>query len=119
VLDVLLALTAVLAIAAAVMAAAHRSPAVSLALSSLTVLVGLVTLVVFVVRLISPPELAIAGVTAPDDDVSTAAGLKIGLAATVATLAGAFLSMRDESFPRAARVDVPVETIPPPEGGRA
>ena len=36
------------------------------------------------------------------------------------TTIGAFVAMRDENFPRAARIEVPVEAIPPPpEGGKA
>lgn len=106
--DGLLALAAAMALATAAMAAAHNAPAVSLALASLVALVGLAATIVVVVRAIAPP-----------DDLARAAGLWAGLASCALTTAGAFLAMRDERFPRAARVEVPVETLPPPEGGKA
>jgi hypothetical protein len=119
VVDVLIALTAVLAIASAVMAAAHNTPAASLALASLAMLVGLFATIAVVVRVLSPPEFSVGGVSVPGDDVSLATGAWIGLAACVVTTLGSLAAMRDERFPRGARIDVPVETIPPPEGGKA
>ena len=119
VIDVLLALVAALAIGAAVMAAAHPSPAVSLALSSLTALVGMVATIAILVRVFAPPEISAAGETIPSDDVTRAVGAWLGLAAGALTTVAAFAAMRDERFPRAARMEVPVETIPPPEGGPA
>ena len=119
VVDLLLTLTAVLAIAAAVMAAVNPTPAVSLALASLTALVGLFATIAVVVRVLATPEFAIQGVTVPDDDVSLAVGAWVGLGAVIVTTLGAFAAMRDERFSRAARIEVPVEAIPPPEGGKA
>jgi hypothetical protein len=119
VFDVLIAIVALMAIATAVMAAVHNTPAVSLALASLLLLVGTIFTIALVVRVIALPEVAIAGVTAPDDDVTRSIGLWLGLAASVVVTGGALGCMRDERFPRAARVDVPIETLPPPEGGTA
>jgi hypothetical protein len=119
VVDILIAFLASLAIGTAVMAAVHNTPAASLALASLTALAGLVVIVVVLVRAGSAPSFSISGTEIPDDDVSVAAGLWIGLGATVLTTLAAFLAMRDERFPRAARIDAPVEAIPPPEGGTA
>jgi hypothetical protein len=125
VMDVLLALMGGLAIATAAMAAAHRAPAVSLAMASLLALIGLVLTIVVVVRTVAPPDFAWEGIAVvpageqPSDDVSRAPGLWIGLAACVLTTIGAFAAMRDERTPRAAQVDLPIETLPPPEGGKA
>jgi hypothetical protein len=119
VLDVLLAIAALMGIAVAVMAAAHDSPAVSLAIASLLLLVGSIVTIALVVRVISGPEVVVHGVTAPDDEVTRAIGLWLGLAAASLTTLGALASMRDERFPEAARLEVPVETLPPPEGGKA
>ena len=119
VVDLLIALLAALAIGGAVMAAAHPTPAASLALASLSLLVGLFVLIALLVRAFAMPDFAIDGLRIPDDDVSVAAGLWLGLGACALTTLGAFASMRDERFPRAARIEVPVETIPPPEGGKA
>lgn len=112
VLDVLLVIVALMAVAVAVMAAAHDTPAVSLALASLLLLVGLIATIVLVVRAFAPPDVDGA-------DSSLAAGAWLGLAATALVTAGALASMRDERFPRGARIEVPVETLPPPEGGKA
>jgi CDP-diglyceride synthetase len=110
--DVLLAVVVAMAVATAVMAAAHQTPAVSLALASLLLLVGIVATIVALVRLAVPPDVAGA-------DASVAAGAWLGLAAMLAVAGGALASMRDERFPRGARIEVPVETLPPPEGGKA
>jgi len=112
VIDVLLVIAALMAIATAVMAAAHNTPAVSLALASLLLLVGSIAAIAVAVRLLSTPDVAGA-----DSDV--AAGGWLGLLATLLVTGGALASMRDERFPRGARVEVPVETLPPPEGGKA
>lgn len=110
VLDLLLALLAALAIGSAVMSAAHETPAISLALASLAALVGVFATIAVVVRLLAPPG----------DDVSLAAGAWLGLGAVLLTTVAAFVAMRDERYPPAARVEVPIEHIPPPpEGGKA
>jgi hypothetical protein len=119
VIDLMLALTAAMGIGVAVMAAVHDTPPVSLALASLLGLVGLVATIAVVVRAIALPEFSVDGATIPDDAVSIGAGLWLGLAAVAATTVGAFVSMRDERFPRGARVEPTVETLPPPEGGKA
>jgi hypothetical protein len=73
------------------------------------------------VRVLALPDVTIGGVTAPDDDVTRAIGLWVGLAASALTTGGALGCMRSERFPLGARADVPVETLPapPPEGGTA
>ena len=130
VLDVFIAVVAVLAIAAAVLAAAHNASAVSLAFASLTAFAGLGVTIAVLVRMLSPPELTISGIsvpdiyvgpdTLPDDFVSVAVGAWAGLAAVLGTTVGAFITVRDEGFLPGARIAVPVETIPPPpEGGQA
>ena len=119
VLDVLLTITALMAIAVAVMAAAHNAPAVSLAIASMLLVVGTIATIAVLIRLLALPEVTVDGVTAPDEDVSRAIGLWIGLAATAVVTGGSLGTMRDQRFPEAARVEVPVETIAPPEGGNA
>ena len=120
VLDVYLAVVGVWAIVTAVMAAAHNTPPVPLAMASLLTLMALVALVAVTVRAIDPPDFnGIAVVTEGSGDVTRLAGLWLGLAAVAFTTAGAFVSIRDERFPEGARQEVSVETIPPPEGGKA
>jgi hypothetical protein len=114
VVDVLLAIVALMAIGVFVMAIAHATPAVSLAIASLLVTVGTITTIVLLYRVISPPDLGVG-------DTERSGGLWLGLAACVACALGALATMRDERFPAAAKLDVPVETlpVPPPEGGTA
>jgi hypothetical protein len=119
VIDVLLAIVALMAISVGVMAAAHNTPAVSLAIASLLLTVGAVTMLVLAVRALVVPELTVGGATVPGDDVERAGGLWLGLGATLLVTLGALASMRDERFPEGARIEVPVETLPPPEGGKA
>jgi drug/metabolite transporter (DMT)-like permease len=122
VLDVLLAVVAAMAIGAAIMAAAHNTPAASLALASLTAPVAFVAAVIVLVRTLSPPGLDAFGLvvaTGEPGDTTLLAAHWLGLAAVSLVTVAAFASMRDERFPRGARIEVPVETIPPPEGGKA
>ena len=118
VLDVVLTITALMAIFVAVMAAAHNTPAVSLAIASILLTVGAVTTIALAVRALSPPDIGFTG-PGPDPDTTRAAGLWLGLAACALVTLGALAAMRDERFPEGARIEVPVETLPPPEGGKA
>ena len=119
VFDVVLAIVAVMAISVAVMAALHNTPAVSLAIASLLLTIGTITLLALIVRAIAEPTITYAGVELSDEYVTRSFGLWLGLGATALVTLGAFTCMRDERFPQAARADVPVETLPPPEGGTA
>jgi carbon starvation protein CstA len=110
-LDVMLAVVALMALALAVVTAAHRSQAVPLAIGSLLVLIGAVATVWLAVRAASPP-----GGAGRD------AGLWVGLGACVGVTLAALVSIRDDRFPRAvaeaARIEVPTLPAPPPEGAR-
>ena len=119
VFDVVLAIVALMAIAVAVMAAAHQTPAVSLAIASLLLTIGTITFLALLVRTIFEPTITYEGMGLADESVNRSLGLWLGLGTTALLTLGAFRCMRDERFPRAARVDVQVETLQPPEGGTA
>ena len=119
VLDVLVAIVALMAIAVAVMAAVHNTPAVSLAIASLLLTIGTITTIALLVRVLWLPDVNIGGLGAPEDSVSRSLGLWLGLLTTVVATLGALVTMRDQRFPQAARDDVPVEMLAPPEGGKA
>jgi hypothetical protein len=95
VLDVVLALAAVMAIAAFVLTAVQPTAAVPLALSSLTTLVTLVAFVMVTLRTIWPPDIF------PGDqlDTSRSTGAWLGLVATALLMAGCLASIRDERLP--------------------
>jgi hypothetical protein len=85
--DVILAVAAVLAIAAAFTVGLKRVASLSVAATSLAILPAAVGLVVTVYRLISP---------APPVDVSLELGAWLGLAATLAIAIGAWNGATDE-----------------------
>jgi hypothetical protein len=94
--DVILALAALLAIAAAVMTMLHPTAAVPLALASLAALVSLLALVLIVIRVIWPPDVF------PDEvpfDTARETGAWLGLVATSILLGGCLASIRDERLP--------------------
>ena len=85
--DVILAITAVLAIGGGVVVAFPQLSSVSVASTSLAILPAAVGFVVTVYRLISP---------APPYDVSLEYGAWLGLAATTAIFVGAWQGAKDE-----------------------
>lgn len=126
VIDLVLALAAIWAVALAFMTALDRSQAVPTAMSALLTYVGLLALALVVYRVVSPPDNLISPTGGrptgyiPSGDPDRLAGMWIGLAATAGVLAGALASLRDPRFPRVVREQsrVAVETLPtpPPEG---
>lgn len=85
--DVILAVSAVLAIAAAVIVALPRLWSLSVAATSLAILPAIVGLLVTIYRLISP---------APPVDVSLGVGAWLGFAAAAAIAVGAWTGAKDE-----------------------
>jgi hypothetical protein len=85
--DVILALAALLAIAAAFVAGSERLGSLSVAAPSLAIIPALVGLVVTVYRIVSP---------APAVDVSLEIGAWLGLAAALAIVVGAWAGAADE-----------------------
>ena len=122
-LDVVLAVVALGSLALAVVTAAHRAPAVPLAIGGLLVLIGVTASVWLVVRVAAPPDLVPAHGPRPTGyrpTLERATGLWIGLAACVGCTLSALVSIRDDRFPRAvieaAHVDVATLPAPPREG---
>jgi hypothetical protein len=117
VIDVVLAIVGVAAVALLLVTASQRAPAVPLAMDALLVLGGLVAIVLALIRTANLPGAA----------SGREAGLWLGLAATVVVTVGAALAMRDERPSTADRhVDLTgrptsappdVEVIPPPQPG--
>jgi carbon starvation protein CstA len=113
VLDVMLAVVGLMAIALAVLAAAPRAQAVPVAIGSLLVLIGLVTSV----------WLAFRVARTPGDLPHREIGAWLGLAGCLGATASALWSIRDDRFPRAVadagRVEVTPLPAPPREGAGA
>jgi hypothetical protein len=104
VLDVVLALLALVPLALAVAQATRRSPAVPVALSVLTPLAGLAAAVLIAWRMADQPG--------PDAARAVHGGAWLGLAAAALIVVGGWRSMRDERIPGAP--PVPVESLPAP-----
>ena len=122
VVDVFLAILAAFAIGLAVVTAVERAAAIPIAVASLGAWFGLFAIVLVLWRIAFPVDVgwvALVALGGGEPEATRELGLWLGLVATLVTTLGLFASMRDERFPKAARIDVPVETIPPPEGGRA
>jgi hypothetical protein len=91
VIDVLLLLVGLLALAVLLLVAFSRMSAVPVAASSITAVLGLLAVVVVAIRLIFPP-----GVDGFAGDFERSFGAWIGLLSVLGLFAGAVVSMRDE-----------------------
>jgi hypothetical protein len=104
VVDLILALAALCAIALPAVAAAQRTAAVPQAFASTIVWILAVAAVLALIRLLNPPA----------DDVSRDAGVWIGAIAALALVGVDIKSMRDKRFPGAMRPRLEIEIIPTP-----
>jgi hypothetical protein len=93
VVDVILLVAAAAGITLLLAALVHPTPGLPMAVSALTVLVAIVAVIAVAVRVIDPPDPA----------TTREAGAYLGLLATVALLAGTFLSMWSERPARTQR----------------
>ena len=104
VLDVVLALVALLALALVIAQATRESPSVPVALSVLTAVAGVLATLFVLYRILNQPG--------PNDAVEVEAGAWLGLAAAALVAVGGARSMRVEAIPGAARP--PIEDLPAP-----
>ena len=115
-----LALTVIAGLALAAATAGERTPALPLAIGVLTVPVALIAVVVVAVRLLAEPG--------PDAEVSVRWPAYLGLAGTLAVLAGAWRALADErtdtpeaiaQTERVLSVRGTPRAVPPPRDGRS
>ena len=105
VLDVVLALLALVPLALVVLQATRESPSIPVAFSVLTVLAGLLATLLILIRLIDQPG--------PNELVGVEAGAWLGLVAAVVVGVGGWRSLRVEDIPGVPLP--PVEHQPSPE----
>lgn len=95
VVDVVLALAAVLALVAFVVTLSQPTAAMPLALGVFTALVGTLALLLVVMRMIWPPDIGTGDLVATE----RLAGAWVGLVAITVLAGGALASIRDERLP--------------------
>jgi hypothetical protein len=105
VVDLLLGLLIVAGIAVAALCATRRSPALPVAAAILTTALGIVVTVLVIYRLLNQPG--------PNDAVEVLTGAWLGLAATVAVTAGAWIVLGDERTDASEPPHVPARPAPP------
>jgi uncharacterized membrane protein len=103
VVDILLAVCALVAIALVIVTATARGPAKPVAFTVLTTLAGLLATLLALFRAVAPPQ----------GYLERCYGVWLGLAAAVLILVGGFLAMKDDRTPGAAPPDVPRRPVPP------
>jgi hypothetical protein len=109
ILDVILAIAALAAIALAVVTAARRSPALPVAASVVTAALGIAATLLVLYRILNQPG--------PNEFVEAELGAFLGFVAALAIAAGSWASMRDEEW-EAPPVATDVRPMPPREGPR-
>jgi hypothetical protein len=88
IIDVLLALVALLGLSLALTTAVRRTPALPVALGVIGSPAGALASLIVLIRIVDPPG--------PNDLVGLCAGVWVGLAGALAVAAGAWWSLRDE-----------------------
>jgi hypothetical protein len=102
VIDVVLALLALVAVAVPTISLATRGPAKAVAIEVVASAIGWLAVVLVAIRLVVSP-----------DDLSVRYGAWLALAGAVIAWVGSWMSMRDESTPGAVAPDVPRRPAPP------
>jgi O-antigen/teichoic acid export membrane protein len=103
-IDVLLAFVAASGVLVGIVTAVQRVPAVPIATSALVMISGTFGVLLVLFRVID----------LPDGAAGREWALWLGLAGAAGIVAGAFIAMRDEIRPGAARPDIPVIPAPRP-----
>jgi hypothetical protein len=105
VIDVILAIAAILGLAVAVTGAFRHTPAVPVAMAVLGVPVGALAVLLVLVRVLDPPG--------PNELLDLAVGSGVALVGALAVAAGSWLSMADERNRGVPEVAVEVRPTPP------
>ena len=102
--DILLFITALAAIALAVLAASGGEVALPVALSSIITALGIISVILVIISIISPPDYQVP-FTDQSLDTSTKAGVFLGLIAALAVTAGGWIAMQEEGTSVADEAD--------------
>jgi hypothetical protein len=129
-IDIILLITAIVAVALPVVSASETEVGLPVALSAVVVGLGALSVLLIVIRIISPPDLASGGVhvsDVPGADVTRKIGVWLGLIAAAGVTYGGWRAMQEEgtSFGgeadrfRSAPGDGPSAGPPPPPPSEA
>jgi hypothetical protein len=102
VIDVLLAIVALLAIAVPIVSVGAKGPGKPIGLEVIASVTGLIGVLLVALRLVD----------APGDDLELRLGAWIAFAGALVAWIGSWLSLRDESTPGAVAPDVPLRPVP-------
>jgi hypothetical protein len=106
--DIVLFVTALAAIALALSAASDSELGLPVALSAIVTGLGIVSVILVVISIISPPDYDVVGpvgVVGASIEASVKIGVILGLLATIGVTAGGFLAMQEESTSFAGEAD--------------
>lgn len=95
-IDIILFITILVAVGLAVMKANQQSVSLPVAASALTAGLGILSLVLILFRIISPPDFGAGGVDIAGVDTTRKIGVFLGLIATAGVAYGGWLSMQEE-----------------------
>jgi hypothetical protein len=120
-IDIVLFITILVAIGGALMAANAQSPTLPVAISSLVAGLGVLSVLLILFRIISPPDFGVGDFGLDDAvDISRKIGVFLGLIAAGGITYGGFLAMQEEgtSFrDQGDRLQQRGPTDPPPDSG--
>jgi hypothetical protein len=102
--DIVLFITALAAIALAVMAASDSDVGLPVALSAIVAALGILSLILVVISIISPPDFGV-NVSGTGIDHERKIGVWLGLLAVIGVTAGGFLAMQEEGTSFAGEAD--------------
>jgi hypothetical protein len=108
--DIILFITALAAVALALLAASDADVGLPVALSAIVTALGIISVILVVISIISPPDYEIAGVAGTafvgaKVEASVKIGVILGLLGTLGVTAGGYLAMQEEGTSFAGEAD--------------
>jgi hypothetical protein len=104
--DIILFITALIAIAMAVTAASDGALGLPVALSAILTALGIISVILVIISIISPPNYDVPGVLGGGEiDTSVKIGVFLGLIAAIGVTVGGWLAMQEEGASFAGEAD--------------
>lgn len=104
--DIILLITALVAVALAMTAAANGELGTPVALSSILTGLGVISVILVIISIVSPPDYDVSGVLGGGEiEASVKVGVVFGLIAAIAVTVGGWLAMQEEGTSSASEAD--------------